>query len=416
MDKKTILIVGTADTKSDELLFMKSCIEQQKGLVKIMDVGVLGDPPFTPEYSRHDVAKAANTTNKDIIALGDENKAMTKTAEGASKLTRQLYDEGKIEGMIALGGTMGTDLALDVAASLPLGVPKYVVSTIAFSHLIPPSRITPDLTMMLWSGGLYGLNTVCKSVLRQACGAVLGAAIAAKKPEAQKPLIAMSSLGKSALKYMVHLKPELEKRGYELIVFHTTGQGGRALEWLAGRNRFAAVLDFSLQEVVNDLYKSIVTSGKKRMETAGLAGVPQIIAPGSINIIDIPTWQKPIKKLRGRPFHTHNRLLSSVVLSKKELKRAARNIAKKASLAKGEVAMILPKKGVLEWDREGNELHDPQVLNEFFKEIKKSIKPEVGIVELDCHINDKEFTDKVLEMFDDWVQKGIIEKGKQIEQ
>ena len=158
MDKKTILIIGTADTKSDEILFMKSCVEAQNGNVKIMDVGVLGDPPFTPDYSKHDVAKFANTSNKDIIALGHENLAMTKTAEGAAALTRKLYDDGLIDGMIALGGSMGTDLALDTAAALPLGVPKYVVSTIAFSHLIPPERITPDLTMMLWSGGLYGFK------------------------------------------------------------------------------------------------------------------------------------------------------------------------------------------------------------------------------------------------------------------
>ena len=412
MNKKTILIIGTADTKADELLFMKDCIEQQGGTPIIMDVGVLGDPSFEPDYSKHKVAEATNTTNKAIIALGDEYKAMTKTAEGASKLTRQLYDEGVIYGMIALGGTMGTDLALDTAASLPLGVPKYVISTIAFSHLIPPERISPDLTMILWSGGLYGLNTVCKSVLSQACGAVLGAAKASRKPKAQKPLIALSSLGKSALKYMVYLKPELEKRGYELIVFHTTGQGGRALEWLAGRKRFVAVLDFSLQEVVNDYYKSIVTSGKSRMETAGKMGLPQIIAPGSINIIDIPTWEKPIKKLRDRPFHIHNRLLSSVTLNVKELKKVAKNIAKKASSSKGPIKMLLPKKGVLEWDREGNELYEPKSLEEFFDQIEKSVKPNVDIVSIDCHINDKEFTETVLKIFDDWVAQGIIEKGK----
>ncbi|WP_158839215.1 Tm-1-like ATP-binding domain-containing protein [Polaribacter sp. L3A8] len=413
MEKKTILIIGTADTKSDELLFMKSCIEAQNGDVKIMDVGVLGDPPFTPDYSKHDVAKCANTTNKDIIALGDENQAMTKTAEGASILTRKLYDEGIIDGMIALGGSMGTDLALDTAASLPIGVPKYVVSTIAFSHLIPPERISPDLTMMLWSGGLYGINKICKAVLSQACGAVLGAAKSTQKPHEGKPLIGMSSLGKTALKYMVHLKPELEKRGYELVVFHTTGQGGRALEWLAKRERFAAVLDFSLQEVVNDIFESVVTSGSNRLVRAGEVGVPQIIAPGSINIIDLPTWQKPIKRLKDRPRHVHNRLISSVTLSVKELKKAAKHISKKVSNSKGPIKFILPRKGVLEWDREGNELHDPKTLNVFFDEIKSNVKPNVDVIELDCHINDIEFVNKVLDIFDEWVKQGIIVKGIQ---
>ncbi|QKX05451.1 Tm-1-like ATP-binding domain-containing protein [Aquimarina sp. TRL1] len=410
MKRKTILIVGTADTKSDELLFMKHCIEAQGGNPKVMDVGVLGDPGFAVDYSKHDVAKTINTTNKAIIALGDENKAMTKTAEGASKLVSQLYSEGKIDGMIALGGTMGTDLALDVASSLPFGVPKYVVSTISFSHLIPPERISPDLSMMLWSGGLYGINKICKSVLRQACGAVVGAARASQKLKIDKPLVAMSSLGKSALKYMVYLKPELEKRGFELVVFHTTGQGGRALEWLASKKRFAAVLDFSLQEVVNDVFNSIVTSGKDRLENTGLNGIPQIIAPGSINIVDIPTWQKPPKKLKDRPSHVHNRLISSVVLDKKELRKLAVKIAQKIAKAKGKTKLLLPLKGVLEWDRKGRELYDPETLHVFFNEMKSLHTPNIEIEEINCHINDQVFADRVLDVFDDWIEKGIILK------
>jgi len=246
---KTILIIGTADTKADEILYMKEVIESEGGNAPIMDVGVLGDPTFEVEYSKHDVAKAANSTNQAIIDLGDENHAMTKTAEGASKLCLSLYDDGKIDAVIILGGTMGTDLALDVTAALPLGFPKMIVSTVSFSHLIPPERLAPDVMMILWSGGLYGLNSICKSILSQAAGAALGAAKTVRKVESNKPVIAMSSLGSSAMKYMVHLKPELEKRGYELAVFHTTGQGGRALESLASQQKFVCVMDFSLQEV-----------------------------------------------------------------------------------------------------------------------------------------------------------------------
>src|SRR5690606_29687334 len=121
---------------------------------------------------------------------------------------------GQVDGMIVLGGSMGTDLALDAAAALPLGVPKFIVSTIAYSHLVPPERIAPDLMMILWAGGLYGLNPICRSVLSQACGAVVGAAKATVKPVDDRPLIGMTSLGSSCLKYMKFLKPELEKRGY----------------------------------------------------------------------------------------------------------------------------------------------------------------------------------------------------------
>ena len=213
---KTILIIGTGDTKSDELRFMKQCIAEQGGTPLVMDVGVLGNPDFEVEYTRHEVAAAANTTNQAIIDLGDENKAMTKTSEGAANLANKLCTAGKIDGVLMLGGTMGTDLSLDVANALPFGFPKFIITTIAFSHLIPPERLSPDLMMILWSGGLYGLNSICKAALSQACGAVLGAAKAVQKPKFERPVVGMSSLGKTALKYMVYLKPALEKRGFEL--------------------------------------------------------------------------------------------------------------------------------------------------------------------------------------------------------
>ncbi|RUU52440.1 UPF0261 family protein, partial [Mesorhizobium sp. M2C.T.Ca.TU.009.01.2.1] len=252
-EKRRILVIGTGDTKADELLFMRERIEAVGGVAMMMDVSVLGDPPYRPEHDRHAVAKAADTTIEAIIASGDENSAMTLMALGASRLARSLHDKGEIEGFIALGGSMGTDLALDVALALPLGVPKFVVSTIAYSHLVPPERIATDLMMILWAGGLYGLNSACKAVLSQASGAVVGAARAVVTPEVSRPKVGMSSLGKSCLQYMVTLKPELEKRGYEVIVFHTTGMGGRALEAIAAQKGFVAVLDFSLQELANQL-------------------------------------------------------------------------------------------------------------------------------------------------------------------
>ncbi len=167
-----ILVIGTGDTKSDELLFMADVIGQAGGQPVMVDVSVLGDPPYRPDYSRHDVAAAADTTIEAIIDSGDENTAMALMAKGASTLVANLHEVGQVDGIIALGGSMGTDLALDVAAVLPLGVPKFVVSTIAYSHLLPPERIAPDLMMILWAGGLYGLNEICRSVLSQACGAV----------------------------------------------------------------------------------------------------------------------------------------------------------------------------------------------------------------------------------------------------
>ncbi|MEN9609481.1 MAG: hypothetical protein RLZZ628_295 [Bacteroidota bacterium] len=409
--KKTILIIGTADTKSDELQYMKSCMERIGGCACVMDVGVLGEPKFPVEYTKHDVAAAAQTANADIIALGDENAAMTKTSEGACALTRKLASEGKIQGVLMLGGTMGTDLALDVADALPFGFPKFIISTVSFSHLIPPDRLSPDLMMILWSGGLYGLNSICKAALSQACGAVLGAAQAVEIPTFERPVVGMTSLGSSALTYMKILKPELEKRGFEVAVFHTTGLGGRALENLANKKRFVAVLDLGLAEIANESVDSVVTSGKNRLENAGLAGIPQIVAGGGLGLIDLPTWSKMPKKYAHRAYHAHNRLIASVLMDAKEMKKLARIIAQKLRKATAPTVYISTLKGWIEWDRVGEPLYQPENLQAFSSELKKAIQYPVQLIELDAHINDKIFADKVLEIFDNWVEQGIIQKS-----
>ena len=162
---KKILIVGTFDTKSDELRYMENCITAQGGIPVSMDVSVLGDPTAPVDYDKHTVATEANVSIQQVIDSGDENSAMQLMAKGASELTRKLYYEGAFDGMIALGGTMGTDLALDCASVLPMGVPKYIVSTVSFSPIIPTERLAADIQMILWAGGLYGLNSVCKSSL-----------------------------------------------------------------------------------------------------------------------------------------------------------------------------------------------------------------------------------------------------------
>ncbi|WP_439622058.1 Tm-1-like ATP-binding domain-containing protein [Shinella sp.] len=406
-----ILVIGTGDTKADELSFMRERIEAVDGRAVMMDVSVLGDPPYRPEHGRHAVAQAAGTTIDAIANSGDENSAMTLMALGAARLARSLYDRGEIDGVIALGGTMGTDLALDVALALPLGVPKFVVSTIAYSHLVPPDRIATDLMMILWAGGLYGLNSTCKAVLSQACGAVVGAARAVVRPQAERPIVGMSSLGKSCLKYMVTLKPALERRGYEVVVFHTTGMGGRALEAIATQRGFAAVLDFSLQEVANQHMGSVVNSGPDRLENAGRSGIPQIVAPGAIDMVDFPTWQPVPARFAERPYHAHNRLLASVTSDGETRREIARAIAGKLATATGATAFILPAGGLQQWDQEGKPLHEPDALAAFVDQMRESIPDSVELHEIAGHINDDAFCAKALEIFDRWVAEGIVRPG-----
>jgi uncharacterized protein (UPF0261 family) len=411
MKNPKVLVIGTGDTKSDELNFMRECITTAGGIAVMMDVSVLKDPKFKPDYSKHDVATAAHTTIDAIIALGDENAAMAKMGEGAAVLARKLCDEGKMDGTIILGGTLGTDLALDVTAALPLGVPKFVVSTVSFSHLIPPDRISTDLMMILWAGGLFGLNSICKSSLSQACGAVVGAARAAMRPQSVRPIIGMTSL--SILKYMWFLKPELEKRGYELAVFHSTGMGGRAFESVASQKGFAAVMDFCLQEVVNHENDVLAASaGWDRLENAGRMGIPQIIAPGAIDMVDMPSWRPVPERFADRPYHAHNRLVGSITTDPEGRRKTARTIAHKMERAMGPVAFILPVGGIEEWDQVGQPLHDPEGLQAFVETMRHAVKAPVEFYEIPDHINSPAFAAKALEIFDAWVAAGLIPKGQ----
>ena len=408
---KTILVIGTFDTKADELAYLISRIEAQGGAVLAMDVSILGDAAIPVAITKHEVAAAANTSIAALIALGEEGEAFARMSLGATILTRRLHKAGRFDGMIALGGTMGTDLALDCAQALPIGVPKYIVSTVAGSPLIAAERMAADVQFMLWAGGLYGLNPLCKSSLSQAAGAVLGAAQAAEPPMFDRPLIGMTSLGSSCLKYMKRLYPELTKRGYDVAVFHTTGMGGMAFERLAAAGVFACVMDFSLQEFVNAQFGSIVSAGADRLTGAGRSGTPQLVAPGAADILDLAGWQDIPDRFKDRAFHQHNRLIKNVAFNAEERRALARAIADRLANAKGPTQFILPKGGVEEWDRPGEVAHDPVGLHAFAAEIEAAMTGRVGLTVLECHINDAAFCDAVLAEFDAWVVAGVVRPG-----
>lgn len=409
---KTILVIGTYDTKSDELEFLTNAIKGQGGNVLTMDVSVLGDPPTPTDVSKHEVAEAAGSSTQEAIDAGDENVAMQIMARGSAALCQKLQAEGRIDGMIAMGGSMGTDLALDCARALPLGVPKYIISTVAFSPLIPADRLATDIQMILWAGGLYGLNSVCKASLSQAAGAVLGAAEAVQLPAEERPMIGMTSLGSTCLRYMKTLKPALEERGFEVAIFHATGMGGMAFENLAREGKFACVMDFAPQEMGNDLMGSVVSSGPDRLRGAAMSNTPAMIAPGCVDLVDFPGWQPFPEQFNDRSFHAHNRLLSSATLNAEERRLVARELASRAAENKAPTHIISPTQGIEEWDKPGEPAYEPENHAAFVAELAKSVKAPVGFTELDCHINDQVFSDTVLSIFDQWLADGTVKNPK----
>lgn len=408
MSDRTILIVGTYDTKQEELGYLAQVIRAQGGAVHTMDVSVLGDPIMPTDVSKHQVAEAGGASIAEAIAGEDENLAMQIMARGAAALAARLHADGVFDGVQILGGSMGTDLALDLCAALPLGVPKYVVSTVSFSPMIPPERLAPDIQMILWAGGLYGLNPVCKAALSQAAGAVLGAARAVEKPDFARPLIGMTSFGKTVLRYMVSLKPALAARGFDLAVFHATGMGGRAFEALAAQGTFAAVMDFAPQEVGNHLHGSAISAGPDRLTAAGRAGVPQIVSIGCYDLVDLVGWHPMPEALKDRPAHAHNRLLTSVVMTPTERRQMARTMAERLALATGPVVLLLPTRGGNEWDRPEGPLHDAEGLAAFVSEMRAVCPPKVRLIDLDAHINDTEFSAAALAVVDGWIAEGVL--------
>lgn len=406
--RKSILVVGTYDTKSDELLYLVERIRSQGGDAVTMDVSVLGEPAHPTTFSKHDVAKAAGSSIQAAIDTGDENQAMQIMAAGAAKLTRGLYESGRIDGLVAMGGTMGTDLALDCARALPMGVPKYIISTVAFSPLIPADRLSADIQMILWAGGLYGLNSVCRSSLSQAAGAVLGAARAVEPPIRKRPVVGMTSLGSSCLSYMKKLKPELEKRGFEVAIFHATGMGGMAFEKIAAEGGFAAVMDFALPELGNLMVGSVVNSGADRLLSAGRGGIPQLVAPGCLDLIDFAGWQEIPSRFSSRQFHAHNRLIKSTSLNAEERRETAREVGRRLAASTAPVHFLLPLRGIEEWDKKGGPAHDPEGLAVFIDEARKSIGTRVTMTEVDAHINDQAFAEAALKVFDAWLLDGTV--------
>lgn len=408
MVDKTILVVGTYDTKNDELEYMVERITALGGGALSMDISVLGDPEKPTDITKHVVADAAGSSIQAAIDSGDENSAMQIMARGASTLASRLHSEGKVDGVVVLGGTMGTDAALDICQALPLGVPKYVVSTVSFSPLIEPARLSADIQMILWAGGLYGLNSVCKSSLSQAAGAVLGAARAVEPPSNERPMVGMTSLGSSCLSYMKNLKPALEARGFEVAIFHATGMGGMAYESIARDGGFACVMDFALPELGNLMAGSVINGGADRMLNAGRSGIPQIVAPGCLDLIDFAGWQEIPEQYQDRPFHAHNRLIKSSGLNAEERRATAREMAQRLKSTQTPAHVILTNQGIEEWDRPGGEAHDPEAFAAFCEEMRTQMTDPIRFTELECHINDQMFVDAALEVFDAWVADGTI--------
>jgi uncharacterized protein (UPF0261 family) len=418
----SIAIVGTLDTKGDQIQYLKRQIEGRGHKTTVMDVGVLGAIPFNPDISREQVAAAACSSLKNVIALNDNCLALRAMAQGAAEILKQLHSRGELEGVIALGGSQATSLALRAIKAVPIGVPKVLVTTVAYSQLMTPEMLGgDDIIMIPWTAGLWGLNSMSRWVMDAAAGAISGAADAyRRKIPGRKKIVGVTSLGGSISRYMHHLKPALEERGYEVAVFHVTGMSGRMYERAVGDGLVAASLDLAAGiELLNAVTDGACSAGDHRLEAASRLGIPQILSPGPIEAFH---WGKdrPLPARYGdRPRHQHSELILTVRSSVEEIAAAARLMAEKLNAARGPAAVVLPMRGMIGFSNSAPSDQPLEGVAEFRRELmritlpgmkafsanlKKYINPEIRLVTLDAGFNDPPYASTVLELFDEMMR------------
>jgi uncharacterized protein (UPF0261 family) len=423
---KSIAVIGTMDTKGDQIEYLKDQIEGNGHRTTMIDVGVLGPVPFEATISRERVAEAAGSSLKDVIALNDDFLAMTKMAEGASRIIKELSSKGILEGVIAIGGSQGTALALSVMKAVPLGVPKVIVTTVAYSQLITPDMVSGDDVMMIpWTAGLWGLNSMSRWVMETAAGAISGAADAYKKRMAtKKRIVGVTSLGGSVNRYMSQLKPALEKRGYEVAVFHVTGMSGRLFERAIRDGFITFSLDLSVGvELLNTVTDGACAAGVHRLEAACDMGIPQIVSPGAIEAFHWGKDRPFPAKYENRPQHQHNALILTVGSSMEEKAATGKLMAEKLNMAKGPTVVVLPMRRTIgAGDNpklpagapppEGFSKFTKALMNlalpgmEAFREtLIKNIRPDIKVVTLDVGFNDPPYTEAVLKLFDEMMSR-----------
>ena len=409
----TVAILVTLDTKGEEARYVKECISNRGHRTIVIDCGVLGQPLFQPEVSREEVAAAASVGFEKVSGFGDEGKAIDIMAKGAAIIVRRLCAAGRIDGIISLGGSMGTALGLAVMRGLPFGLPKLMVSTIAFSSFIDSDSLSVDTVMVQSPADMWGLNSIISMTLGNAAAAIAAMAEVYREQYktgwvTQKPLIGVTTLGTAVNKFVPYIKLLLEERGYEVAVFHVPGRGSlgsRALAELIQQGFVVGVLDLAQMDVLDDLSRGLVSGGLRRVDAAVEKGIPLVIAPGSAHSF---TWPGPAstvpERYKDRVTHQHNPLITAVKATHEEMVAAARLIAGSVNKAKGPVAIVIPKRGFSEWDKPGTFFYDPEAEQLFAEEIKKTVLPHVKVVEVDANINDPIFSDEVLKILDDMMR------------
>jgi uncharacterized protein (UPF0261 family) len=386
-----VWILATLDTKGREAAFVRDELAKAGVETALVDAGCLGEPAVKSDVSHEDVFRAAGTTLEAVRTKADRGQAVTKAAQGAAALASRWHSEGRLTGIFGLGGSAGTTIATAAMRELPIGVPKVMVSTLAsgsVGHFIGSA----DILMMNSVVDVSGINRISRAVLARAAQAMAGMA-KGKIPagDSDRPLVAASMFGVTT-PCVERARAALEAKGFEVLVFHATGTGGRTLERLARDGMLAGVLDLTTTELADELVGGVLSAGPDRLTAAGERAIPQVVSVGALDMVNFHGIETVPERFRGRKLHVHNANVTLMRTTSEENAKLGAEIGRKLSASKGPVTVLFPLRGVSAIDREGQPFDDSMARKALFSAIRASLRGK-KLVELDLHINDPAFAD-----------------------
>ncbi|MBN1418936.1 MAG: Tm-1-like ATP-binding domain-containing protein [Planctomycetes bacterium] len=394
---KTVAILGTLDTKGKEFAFIRALVARSGLGTLVIDAGVLGAPVFEPDVPRAEVAAAAGEDVGRLAAAGDRGRAVAAMASGAAALVRRLFDERRVDACIALGGSAGTTIGTAAMRALPLGVPKVMVSTLGSGDTRPYVG-TRDILMLNSVVDIAGINRISRPILANAANAIAGMLLAPEPPAGEdRRLIAATMFGVTT-PCVEAARRILEEAGYEVLVFHATGTGGRAMEELIRDGVFAGVLDITTTEWADEIAGGVLSAGPDRLRAAAETGTPQLVSTGACDMANFGPWESVPECFRGRNLYRHNPSITLMRTTAEENERIGAAIAERVGSARGPASILIPRRGVSAIDREGQPFHDPAADEALFRAIERGADPRLEVRSLDLHINDPAFAQEAAEL------------------
>jgi uncharacterized protein (UPF0261 family) len=388
----TIALLGALDTKGQEYAFVKQCIEARGHRALLIDVGVLGSPRVEPDIPRNEVASAAGEDLEALQTKGDRGEAMAAMTRGAAALVPRLHREDRFDAIMALGGGGGTSVACAAMRELPLGVPKVMVSTVAGTDVSGYVGVK-DIVMIPAIVDVAGINRISREVFARAAGAVIGMLEADIPAGDDRPLVAASMFGNTT-KCVETAKTVLEEAGYEVLVFHATGTGGRTMESLVETGRIAGVLDVTTTEWADQLVGGVLAAGPHRLEAAARCGVPAVVAPGCLDMVNFWAPETIPERFADRTFYPHNPNITLMRTTPEENRRLGEILAEKLNASTGPVTVLLPTRGLSVIDTEGGPFWWPEADGALFESLKQNLDAKIPIVEMDCDVNAPAFAER----------------------